>query len=307
MEPAGKRRDLAFDLNLLRVFLLVAETGSVTLAASRLYLTQPAVSAALRRLTRALGAPLFTRAGRGLALTARGRKLFGEVRPHLHALLDAAHSSGDFEPNTSTRNVRLGLSDQTEAWLLGPLLRAFMRDAPSMTLVVLPVQFRNVAEALASSRVDLAVTVADELPADVRRKRLFMGTFVCLFDPRHARLGPRPTREAYLAADHVVVSYNADTRGIVEDALGVRRRVRLSLPSFEGIGGVVAGSALVATVPLMTARAVVALRPELRTAPVPLPLGSAPTELLWRDATHDDPALAFVREAVTQAAKAATA
>jgi LysR family transcriptional activator of mexEF-oprN operon len=307
MAAAPRERDRAFDLNLLRVFLLVAETGSVTQAASRLYLTQPAVSAALRRLTRALGSPLFTRAGRGVVLTARGRKLFGEVRPHLHALLDAARSSGDFDPKTSARTVRVGLADQTESWLLGPLLRGLMAEAPNMTLVVVPVQFRSVAEALASSRVDLAVTVADELPADVRRKRLFMGTFMCLFDPRHARLGARPTREAYLAAEHVVVSYNADTRGIVEDALGVRRRVRLSLPSFEGIAGVVAGSALVATVPLMTARAIVALRPELRAAPVPLPLGSAPTELLWRDATHDDPALAFVREAITRAAKVAAA
>jgi LysR family transcriptional regulator, mexEF-oprN operon transcriptional activator len=307
METAGTQQDLAFDLNLLRVFLLVAETGSVTQAASRLYLTQPAVSAALRRLTRALGSPLFTRAGRGVVLTARGRKLFGEVRPHLHALLDAARSSGDFEPQTSARSVRVGLADQTESWLLGPLLRGLMQQAPHMTLVVVPVQFRNVAEALASSRVDLAVTVADELPADVRRKRLYLGNFVCLFDPRHARLGARPTRETYLAAEHVVVSYNADARGIIEDALGVRRRVRLSLPSFEGIGGVVAGSALVATVPLMTARAIVGLRPGLRIAPVPLPLGSSPVELLWRDATHDDPALAFVREAIARAAKVTTA
>jgi LysR family transcriptional activator of mexEF-oprN operon len=229
------------------------------------------------------------------------------VRPHLHALLDAARSSGDFEPRTSARSVRVGLADQTESWLLGPLLRGLMGEAPHMTLVVVPVQFRNVAEVLASSRVDLAVTVADELPADVRRKRLYLGHFVCLFDPRHARLGARPTRETYLAAEHVVVSYNADARGIVEDALGVRRRVRLSLPSFEGIGGVVAGSALVATVPFMAARAIVALRPELRTAPVPLPLGSSPVELLWRDATHDDPALAFVREAIARAAKVATA
>ena len=52
------------DLNLLRVFVVVAEAGSVTEAASRLYLTQPAVSAALKRLTSTVGAPLFVRAGR---------------------------------------------------------------------------------------------------------------------------------------------------------------------------------------------------------------------------------------------------
>src|SRR4029079_11162655 len=64
-------RDL--DLNLLRVCVVVADAGSVTGAASRLYLTQPAVSAALKRLQRAVGAPLLARRGRGLALTERGQ------------------------------------------------------------------------------------------------------------------------------------------------------------------------------------------------------------------------------------------
>ncbi len=73
-------RDL--DLNLLRVFAVVAESGSVTEAASRLYLTQPAVSAALRRLTVAVGTPLFVRSGRGLVLTSRGRQLHAGMQPH---------------------------------------------------------------------------------------------------------------------------------------------------------------------------------------------------------------------------------
>ncbi len=62
-------RDL--DLNLLRVFVAVAQEGSVTKAAGRLYLTQPAVSAALQRLARAIGAPLFARHGRGHLVTPR--------------------------------------------------------------------------------------------------------------------------------------------------------------------------------------------------------------------------------------------
>ena len=66
-------RDL--DLNLLRVFAVVAEEGSITLAATRLYVTQPAVSAAMRRLTDFIGAELFSRQGRGVVLTTRGAEL----------------------------------------------------------------------------------------------------------------------------------------------------------------------------------------------------------------------------------------
>src|SRR5688572_25873786 len=94
-------RDL--DLNLLRVFLVVAEQGSVTNAASALYQTQPAVSAALRRLTDAVGAALFVRQGRGLTLTSRGTRLLAAVRPHLTGLVEAALSPAEFDPATSER------------------------------------------------------------------------------------------------------------------------------------------------------------------------------------------------------------
>src|SRR4051794_23347656 len=100
--PSMKQNDgRDLDLNLLRVFLVVAETGSVTAAASRLYLTQPAISAALKRLTTTVGAPLFARQGRGLVLTARGRRLEATARPHLSALIEAALAPAAFDPKTS--------------------------------------------------------------------------------------------------------------------------------------------------------------------------------------------------------------
>ncbi len=291
------------DLNLLRVFVVVAEAGSVTEAASRLYLTQPAVSAALRRLTSSVGAPLFVRAGRGLALTTRGQRLFASARPHLQALVEAAVAPAAFEAKTSERTVRLGLSDANETWLLPPLLRLLAEEAPRMRLVVLPVQFRTIAEALSSGTVDLAVTVADELPADARRLTLFTGGFVCLFDPRHARPGKRLTLERYLAHEHVIVSYNGDLRGIVEDMFGVQRRVRVSVPTFHSIGALVEGSALLATVPAVVAREILALRPSLRTAALPLNLEGSPMELLWRSTVEDDEAIRFVRDMVVRVAK----
>jgi len=116
---AAYGRDL--DLNLLRVFVVVAETGSVTAAARQLYVTQPAISAALKRLAASVDAPLFARSGRGLMLTARGEQVFASARPHLEALVDAAMSPRVFDPKTSERTVRIGLSDANEAWLLPPL------------------------------------------------------------------------------------------------------------------------------------------------------------------------------------------
>ncbi len=301
--PKVYGRDL--DLNLLRVFAVVAECGSVTEAASRLYLTQPAVSAALRRLTSTVGAPLFTRSGRGLVLTSRGERLKGSLHPHLEALVDAALAPPEFDPATSTRTLRLGLSDTAEVWLLPPLLRVLERDAPKMRVVSLPTQFRTVSAMLASG-IDAAVTVADELPSTIRRRALFHGGFTCLFDPRHAKI-TRLTEAEYFAREHIIVSYNGDLRGIVEDVMGrsgKSRNVRCSISSFANLGAILEGTAMLATVPNMVATHIRATRPALRTKDLPVPIRGSDMELLWPAAADDDPPGRFVREKIVQIAGA---
>ncbi|MET0286341.1 MAG: LysR family transcriptional regulator [Polyangiales bacterium] len=292
-------RDL--DLNLLRVFAVVAETESVTLAAARLYLTQPAVSAALRRLTTAVGTPLFVRKGRGITLTSRGARLHEEVALHLAKLVDAALSPATFEPRTSTRTFKLGLSDDAEQWLLPRLLHALEAEAPGMRLIALPVQFRTVAAALASG-VDLAISIADELPSSIRREPVLHTGFVCLYDPRHARLRTL-TEPVYFAHEHVIVSYNGDLRGVVEDMFGKTRRVRCSVPSFSHVGALIEGSARLATVPTIVADSIRALRPRLRTKPLPFSFPSIPAELLWPAAREDDPAHRFLRSKIMDLAQ----
>jgi len=297
--PKVYGRDL--DLNLLRVFAVVTETTSVTAAASRLYLTQPAVSAALRRLTTAVGAPLFVRSGRGLVLTGRGERLRDALRPHLQALVDAALAPATFEPATSERTLRLGLSDSSEVWLLPPLLRVLEREAPRMRIVAIPVQFRTVAAALATG-LDAAITVADELPATIRRMPLLHGGFTCLHDPRHARLR-KLTEAEYFARDHVIVSYNGDLRGIVEDLLGKTRRIRCSVSSFANLGALIDGTAMLATIPTLVAAQIRAVRPHLRTRPLPFPIEGSAAELLWPLATDDDEPCRFVRAKIAAIAR----
>lgn len=296
-------RDL--DLNLLRVFVAVASERSVTAAAARLYLTQPAISAALRRFAATLGTKLFVRRGRGLALTARGEQLYAQVQPLLRAVLQATLAPPRFDPSRSESVLRLGLSDMMEAWLLPPLLRRLEQRAPSMRVVAVPVQFRNVVEILSSGMIDLAVTVADELPTAIRREALFhSGGFVCLYDPARVRLGRRVSEREYFARSHVVVSYNADLRGVVEDVLHKQRKVRCALGSFSHVGAVVGGSELLATVPVVVARHTLELYPGLATAELPFEMtGGASVELLWPRALDEDDACRFLREELGEVAR----
>jgi len=296
-------RDL--DLNLLRVLVVVAEEGSITRAASRLYITQPAVSAAMHRLVSFVGSELFARQGRGIVLTTRGAELAQVARQHLQSLVAATMAAPVFDPKTSTATVRLGLSDSMEGILLAPLLKLLRSEAPWMTLVVLPVQFRTVEAAILEKRVDFAVSVADKLPRSILRQPLSQGgprsalSFVCLYDPRFAQLPKRLTEREYFAREHVAVSYAADVRGVVEDELGKVRKVRVSLPSFSGLSDVVEGSPLLATVPYI-AQHMLHARPQLRIAPLPFALEGASLDLLWSRVADEDPAGRFVRGLLTR-------
>jgi LysR family transcriptional activator of mexEF-oprN operon len=291
-------RDL--DLNLLRVFAVVAETGSVTAAASRLYLTQPGVSAALRRLTGVVGAPLFARSGRGLVLTSRGSRLRDGLKPHLQQIVDAALAPPSFDPKTSDRALRLGLADSVGLWLLPRLLRVLEDEAPRMRVVAMAVQFRSVAEALASG-LDAAVTVADELPPTILRQHLFTDTFTCLYDPRHVRLKTLTEKE-YFARPHVIVSYNGDLRGIVEDMFHKTRVVRCSVSSVAHVGAIVEGTSMLATLPRSVASQIRAVRPQLKEKPLPFNIKGSYAELLWTLASDDDEACRFLRTKIAEVA-----
>lgn len=290
------------DLNLFRVLVAVADAGSVTGAAARLYLTQPAISAALRRLESAIGAPVTVRQGRGIELTARGARLVADIRPHLDAIVQTALSPPRFDPKTSDRTIRIGMSDSTDEWLLPPLLRRLERTAPRMRLIALPIQFRTVQDALVHRRIDLAVSVADALPDSIARLALFRGGFVCVYDPRFAKLGARPSERTYFAQDHVIVSYNGDLRGVVEDSYARERRVRCAVATFSAVGAIVDGSSLVATLPGIVARQLVAQRPHLAISRFPLPQVDGGMDLLWPTALGDDDANRFIRETIVELA-----
>jgi LysR family transcriptional activator of mexEF-oprN operon len=296
-----------FDLNLLRVFVVVAEEGSLTRAASRLYVTQPAISASIRRLTKFIGAELLTRQGHGLVLTARGTALLEAARLHLRQLVAAALDVPAFDPSQSTATVRIGLAGFLEAVLLPQLLARLRTRAPQMQLVVLRVQFHTVAEMLLSGTVDMAVSVADELPRSIQRRKLGPRSdaghrYVCLYDPRFAKLSRPLTERSYFAQEHVAVSYAGDARGIVEDTTAKRRTVRVSVPAFSYVPDLVDGSNLVATISEVYARHVMRTRPHLRALRLPFELERSDLELLWSRVTEDDAPSRFVRELVAEIA-----
>src|SRR5271154_6931253 len=130
MQEMNLRR---IDLNLLVVFDEIARSRSVTIAAERLSLSQPAVSHALARLRDMIGDPLFLRSRRGLALTARAQAMVDPVGGIL-ASIGAALAPGRFDPARSTHTFRLGVTDYSTVAALPSVIRAVRLAAPGVTL-----------------------------------------------------------------------------------------------------------------------------------------------------------------------------
>ena len=142
------------DTGLVRTFVAVADTASMTAAANALHLTQGAVSQQVRRLEEALGCSLFERDRRGLRLTLAGERLFGRAK-RLLSLNDEIWA--EMTTNAVGGRVRLGVPPDLVGTRLAPVLKAYADAFPQVELFLLCGPSPDLAGALAAGQVDLAV------------------------------------------------------------------------------------------------------------------------------------------------------
>ncbi|ELS25182.1 LysR family transcriptional regulator [Metapseudomonas furukawaii] len=292
------RNDLRrVDLNLLIVFETLMHDRSVTRAAEKLFLGQPAISAALARLRNLFDDPLFVRTGRSMEPTARAVEIFALLSPALDSISTAVSRAADFDPATSTAVFRIGLSDDVEFALLPALLRRLRAEAPGVVLVVRRTNYLLMPNLLASGEISVGVSYTDELPANAKRKTLRRSK------PRLLRADAIPgalSLDDYCARPHALVSFAGDLQGFVDEELakqGRQRRVVLAVPQFNGLGTLLAGTDLVAMVPDYTAAALTAAG-GLRAEDPPLPTQSFELSMAWRGAQDNDPAERWLRSRI---------
>lgn len=122
------------NLELYRVFYTVAKCGSLTKAASLLYISQPAVSQSIKQLEQQLGTPLFNRTHRGMELSEQGGKLiFKEVEKALMTLDNVENSLSELT-TSATGTIRIGATDSIFAHVLSDKIVAFHEQYPSVKL-----------------------------------------------------------------------------------------------------------------------------------------------------------------------------
>lgn len=242
-----------FDLNLLSVALAIYEESSVSGAARKLGMSQPAVSVALNKLRKALADPLFVRTVHGMSPTPRALTLIEPTRDILRRLRNDVLANEQFDPATTDRRFTLALSDIGEMTFLPRLLDTLRREAPgaSITSVTLPPS--ELAVALEQGTVDLAVGYFPDLKhRNFFQQRLFSHSFICLLSASHPYRQKKFSMQQFLSMGHAVVKAEGRSQEVFEQLLArkrIERRVVLSTPHFMSIPFVIASSDLVATVP----------------------------------------------------------
>lgn len=289
------------DLNLLVILDALCRHGSVSRAAERLALSQPAISHALNRLRAATGDPLFTRSGRGMVPTPHALALAERVAG-IVAEAQACLRPEAFDPSRDARTFCLGVSDFAGLTLLPQVVSEVMREAPQARIEAVPVG-PGLVRQLEEGGLDVSFWGTDPLGAPYHHQPLFEDEYRLVLRRDHPALragGGRIGLEDYLDLSHAVVSLGDPGTSGVEAALarqGQSRRIVLVSPSFAANLAAVAASHLVATVPDSLART---LPTALARLPLPFDVPRFRYGLIWHARTDASPAQHWFRALVAR-------
>ena len=164
------------DVDQLRAFIAIAETGSFTRAADVVFKTQSAVSMQMKRLEERIGRPIFVRDGRASKLTEDGERLLDYARRIVKLNVEALTA---FDDKELTGRVRLGVPDDYADRYLPEIMARFSRAYPGVELTVICEPSVDLLQRIDANGIDLAIVTNSEhvRPAETfRRERLLWVT-----------------------------------------------------------------------------------------------------------------------------------
>lgn len=291
------------DLNLLVTFLVLYRERSVSVAADKLHLGQPAVSGALARLRTLFDDPLFIRTGQVMRPTARADYLATQLSPAFEQLQSVLGEPESFDPLTDSRAITLGMTDWVEIWLMPLLLKRLKANAPHLRINLVATDPFLDVERLENDSVDLVISVASPQAGWLKQRALLSSGFRALWHPQQLALSSPVPLEVYSQQRHLLVTYRERAHGIVDDMLekqGMTRTIYYTTPHFSALPGILQHTPSVATVPEKLAT-LWCQHYGLNDSPVPLDLPTYTLSALWHARQDSNPAIAWLYEQIVEA------
>ncbi len=221
----------------LRAFCFAAQSGSISKAAERLFLSQPSVSLQIQALERELGITLFERGGPRIRLTPDGETLYGLAQPLVDGVDALPEQFAARGRRVHAGRLDIAAGESTTLYLLPDLIRGFMHQYPGVQVRLHNVQGRELCQAIRQDEVDFAVGSMLDLPDDINYRAVY--TYgLSLITPLDHPLAARPRIElSDLAGGELIVPPRQLTTwrliNLVFQQHSIPYRVRLEVGGWE--------------------------------------------------------------------------
>jgi DNA-binding transcriptional LysR family regulator len=286
----------SLDLNLLVALDALLLEASVSRAAMRIGLSQPATSHALARLRDVLHDPLLVRVGARMELTPRAEALRGPLAQALDQVR-GLFVRDDFDAARSERHFRMMMPDLAVELLVPPLMEKITTLAPNLRLDIVPWRGSSIMTAEFARTLDLVISIGNAFKG-FHRQLLYQDSDALAVRRGHPVGAKLKRREAFLNARHVAVIIRGQNADLIDDWLRTKeleRRIALVVPGYIEALHVAARTDLVAFVPR---RLIAALTKPLSLATVAPPLDPGVDEqfMFYPTRAQMDPGSIWLRQ-----------
>ena len=207
------------DIRDLRYFETIANYEHVGKAAERLFLTQPALSRAVRRLEENLGAALFERSGRGIKLTPMGTMLLEKTKSLRHIIDEAKRELTDFAQGNAG-HIRLGCSPTVGSWLLSDPMNTLRQQAPGVTFDITFAMGKKLLDRLYAHHLDVVISyVSGPVKAGYGSTPLFTDTVVVAASEDHPVFSTPCTLDDLDRYEWILPTHSMFTRNWLEKTM----------------------------------------------------------------------------------------
>ncbi|OYU34316.1 LysR family transcriptional regulator [Novosphingobium sp. PASSN1] len=301
------------DLNLLVALDALLSEQSVTRAASRLCVTQPAVSVALQKLRVQFSDQLLERVGRRMELTPFAQDLALPLKGLLHQVRTLVESRSGFDPITDTRNFRLLMSNSIAKVFGVPTLRALRKVAPNVHCQIDIFVAPNLLRRLQDGEIDLCIQTFQsgvwDGGADLQsfsHEMLISDHYVLIGDRKNFQLHSNLSFDDFCKIDHIETRFSGNLVSLPERHLSnMPRRPNspIVVPTYDLAIEAVVGSDMTAIVPSRVAKSA-ALADQLTIIEPPFAIGQLEQSMMWHKRYDNDPGHLWLRNFFAEFAKA---
>ena len=239
------------DLNLIRTFVMLYDTRSVTITAEQLFVTQPSVSYALSRLRDIFKDRLFIKTKGGMEPTATALQLYDELNQSLSKIENTIANVLHFDPAQSQKRFCVAMTDLGEMALLPPIFARLQKEAPNVEMEVVPLEIDKVDEWMSSGKIDAVICSRQLNNQNIERHIIFEERYVCIINEKFAPLSHELTMQQFMSHKHALVT-RSQGHGATEEVLsrlGEKRKVSLEVSHFSILPSVLAKTGLIAILP----------------------------------------------------------